>query len=212
MSKRKTNSEDRASQRTKAWAVIVYPESVCEGWRDALDGQHIPWVESPLHDADLNADDTEKKAHWHVLFLFGSMKTYDQVVDITKDIGSTKPIKVSNVRGMVRYFAHLDNPEKKQYNANEIVTHCGADVLRHLVDEKESRRRVVREMRHWVHENECLDFATLFDYACDEEEEWFDCLITNGTYVMEKYINSRWKIINARIDKAYRDAKVKTQS
>ena len=33
---------------------------------------------------------------------------------------------------MVRYFAHLDNPEKYQYNKSDIVSHGGADVHKFL--------------------------------------------------------------------------------
>ncbi|MEJ8778191.1 Rep family protein [Pseudogracilibacillus sp. ICA-222130] len=28
---------------------------------------------------------------------------------------------------MVRYFAHMDNPEKFQYDKTEIIEHAGAD-------------------------------------------------------------------------------------
>ena len=36
--------------RARTWTFVQYPESAPENWRDILDGYHIPWVESPLHD------------------------------------------------------------------------------------------------------------------------------------------------------------------
>ncbi|WP_225354628.1 Rep family protein, partial [Ligilactobacillus murinus] len=58
-----TKKDDRA----RTWTFIVYPESAPENWRDLLDEYHVPWVESPLHDKDINPDGTVKKAHWHVI-------------------------------------------------------------------------------------------------------------------------------------------------
>ena len=34
--------------------------------------------------------------------------------------GDCKASKCSNPKGMVRYFTHMDNPEKYQYNKSEI--------------------------------------------------------------------------------------------
>ena len=53
--------------RVKVWTFIVYPESVKENWREILDEMHIQWVESPLHDKDLNATGEAKKAHRHIM-------------------------------------------------------------------------------------------------------------------------------------------------
>ena len=50
-----------------ATAPKLYPESAPDGWRDALAEQHVQVLVSPLHDADVTADGTPKKPHWHVL-------------------------------------------------------------------------------------------------------------------------------------------------
>ena len=54
----------KADSRARNWSLVVYPESAPENWRDILDDYHIPWVESPLHDKDINPDGEIKKAHW----------------------------------------------------------------------------------------------------------------------------------------------------
>ena len=91
---------------------MAYPESAPEGWRDVLDEQHIQWVESPLHDKDMNADGTPKKPHWHILLLFDGKKSYEQVKELTDKLHATIPQKCASAKGLVRYMAHLDNPEK----------------------------------------------------------------------------------------------------
>ncbi|MDU7039740.1 MAG: Rep family protein, partial [Lactococcus lactis] len=58
--------------RTRNWTFFVYPESAPSNWREILDSYHVPWIESPLHDKDVNSDGEIKKAHWHVLLMFSS--------------------------------------------------------------------------------------------------------------------------------------------
>ena len=40
---------------------MVYPESAPENWREILDETRMRWIESPLHDRDINPDGTPKK-------------------------------------------------------------------------------------------------------------------------------------------------------
>ena len=44
------------------WTFIVYPESAPKAWREILDDTHLRWVESPLHDRDVNPDGEIKKS------------------------------------------------------------------------------------------------------------------------------------------------------
>ena len=111
-------------------------ESAPEGWQDVLDEQHIQWVESPLHDKDMNADGTPKKPHWHILLLFDGKKSYEQVKELTDKLHATIPQKCASAKGLVRYMAHLDNPEKVQYDKGAIIGHGGIDVAEYLKADK----------------------------------------------------------------------------
>ena len=102
-------------RKTRNWAFIVYPESAPEDWRKTLSETGLPFAVSPLHDADLNADESEKKAHWHVLTCYGGPTTLEVVKMITEPINATIPQSVHSLRGYYRYFTHKDNPEKTQY-------------------------------------------------------------------------------------------------
>ena len=54
-------------EKGRDWTFIVYPESTPKNWRDILDETHMRWVESPLHDKDVNPDGELKKEHYHIL-------------------------------------------------------------------------------------------------------------------------------------------------
>ncbi|MEL1068170.1 Rep family protein, partial [Campylobacter coli] len=69
---------EKRDTRTRNWTFFVYPESAPENWRDVLNEMHIPWIESPLHDKDVDSNGELEKAHWHILILFASKKSYEQ--------------------------------------------------------------------------------------------------------------------------------------
>ena len=89
-------AKNKKDVRARTWTFVAYPESAPENWRDILDGYHIPWVESPLHDKDVNPDGTVKKAHRHVILLFDGKKSFEQVKDITDALNAPIPQKTAN--------------------------------------------------------------------------------------------------------------------
>lgn len=180
------------AKRTRGFAFVVYPDSAPENWRDILDELHVQWAESPLHDKDSDPGTGErKKAHWHVLLNFDSVKTIDQVKDLIKPLNCTIPIAVNSVKGMVRYFAHLDNPDKFQYPVDQIVGHGGIDISDLLRISASARYAMVNMMIDYVVENSITEFYELMDYARSERyEDWFPLLCDNSAYIVEKYIKS----------------------
>lgn len=188
MDVKKTTNKD---ERVRNWTFIVYPESVSTVWRDVLDEQHIQWIESPLHDRDINVDGTLKKPHLHVLLLFAGKKSYEQIVEITESINATIPQKCGNVKGLVRYFTHCDNPEKFQYSQSDVVAHGGADVSQYFKRTSTERYTAIREMIEFVKTENITEFQDLMDYASYERfEDWFPLLCDNSAYVVSQYIKS----------------------
>ena len=183
----------RAGKRTRNWTFLVWLESAPENWREVISSHHTPWVESPLHEGELNPDnEQEKSPHWHVLMMFDSMKTFEQVKEITDSLSTTIPQQANNPKGIVRYMAHLDNPEKKQYKASDIKGHCGADVGAFFVPTSALRRELILEMMDYV-DTECVrEIADLMKYAgVNRQEDWFYLLTSDSMFVMSKYIDSR---------------------
>ena len=75
------------ASRTRNFATIVYPDSAPEGWLNILADLCIPAFVSPLHDLDKNPTGEDKKPHYHVLFMFDSVKTYEQCLEVVEKIG-----------------------------------------------------------------------------------------------------------------------------
>lgn len=206
-SKKSSTTKDN---RTRNWACLLYPTkeqladlgsdydgsdgygSLPDNWRDILDEEHIQWIESPLHDKDINPDKTKKKPHWHIVLLFEGNKSYEQIKAITDKLNAPIPQKCASVKGTVRYMAHLDHGDKFQYDKGAIVGHGGADVAEYLKPTSSSRYQLIGEMRQWVNETGCVEFCDLFDYAAEERfDDWFPLLCDNSAYIMGEFIRSR---------------------
>lgn len=189
----------RNVDRTRNWTFLVYPESAPANWRDLLDDEHISWVESPLHDKDLNADGSAKKPHWHILLLFEGNKTIEQVKVLTEKLNATIPQKCASAKGLVRYMAHLDNPEKAQYDRAMIVGHGGVDVAEYLKPTSSTRYQLIGEMMDFVKENDIREFEDLSYYARLERfDDWFPLLCDNSAYIMGEFIKSRRHRVSVR--------------
>lgn len=182
------------ANRFREWLFIVYPDSAPENWEDILNERHLTWAHSPLHEYDVNPDGEIKKAHWHCIMTFEGVKSYQQICDIIEPLNCTIPKVCDNVRGAIRYFWHLDNPEKYQYNPNEVYCFGGFDVKAACKPTAGERYRYIREMQLWVIETRCIHLRDLFDYAAENRwQDWYPVLCDSATYVMEKYILSNYQ-------------------
>lgn len=189
MAKEKATGKD---SRTRNWSIILYPESAPENWRDIIDELHIEWVESPLHEFDSNPTGEVKKAHYHVLLMFGGVKSYEQVCEVVKQLNGPIPQRCHNAKAMVRYMAHLDNPEKFQYDPAKIIAHGGVDLAELLRPSSSERYSLIREMCQFVREKNITEFQDLMDFAMAERfDSWFPLLCDNSAYVVGQYIKSQ---------------------
>lgn len=178
--------------RTRNWNLIVYPDSAPDNWRDILDDHHFQWVESPLHDKDLNPTGETKKAHWHVTLLFEGNKSFEQILELTKPLNCALPVKCMSASSSIRYMAHLDNPEKAQYNKDLIVAHGGVDLSSYLAPRSSERYITIRQMQRYIKEKGITEYGDFLDYAAEERfDDWYPLLCDSCSYVIRSYINSQ---------------------
>lgn len=121
----------RYKNRSNLWCFVIYPKDSCPKYYcDIIQSWHIPVLLSPIHDKDKNGDLTEKKVHQHVMIYFGvgCNKSFDQVKKYCDELNGTIPIIVQNRNAMIRYFIHIDNPEKTQYNRSDLSCFSGFEI------------------------------------------------------------------------------------
>lgn len=181
----------KRDERVRNWVFILYPESAPEDWKERLQEMCIPCAISPLHDRDLNPDGEKKKAHYHIMIMFDGNKSYEQIKEITDSFNASIPQKVMSVRGQVRYFCHLDNPEKYQYSEKEIITYGGIDTSELLKKSASYRYSTIQEMYDFVKDNEITEITKLLDY-CKENglEDWFVMLADGQATIVKEAVKS----------------------
>lgn len=178
--------------RTRNWTCVLYEDSMPDNYVDVLDEEHIEWIESPWHDKDINADGSAKKKHKHLLLLFGGVKSYEQVKELTDKLGAPIPQRVHNAKAMVRYMAHLDNPDKAQYNPEDIKAHGGVDLAELMRPNSSERYTLIKEMMTFVKDNGITEMQDLLDFALEARfDDWFPLLCDSCAYIIGTYIKSQ---------------------
>lgn len=184
-------AENKQDKRTRNWAMIVYPESAPEDWREILDDLHIPWIASPLHDKDSNPDGTKKKPHWHVILTFENKKSFHQIKEIADKLNAPIPQACESLRGYVRYLVHTDNPEKYQYSKTNIENHGVADIEKYFQNTA-SIRAVLKALTRHIRDEEVTNYADLIEYAMVKGDDWFD-VASSHTIYFGALLKSEWQ-------------------
>lgn len=189
----------------RAWNFIVYPESAPENWKSILSEHHVAFSVSPLHEFDVEPTGEIKKPHWHVVITFEGKKSYKQVLDLIAPLNCSFPVVCLSIRGTVRYFAHLDNPDKYQYNPAEIESYCGFNAEEYLKLSASARYSMLRSMISYIREKDICDFMEFMEYAMEEKyETWFPLLCDNSTYMIRSVIQANSEFKKAQ-EKRYTD-------
>ena len=177
--------KERAGKRTRNWAFILYPESAPKEWLSVILDEMTPFVVSPLHDSDVNEGTGElKKAHYHILITYSNVKTFEQVKELTDRLNAPIPQMAKNVIGAVRYMAHLDNPDKAQYQKSDIKAYGGFDLDSIFKLSSTDKKQISKDILHYVMENEITEYFILTKYALENNDDWYDYLSSNSYMVM----------------------------
>lgn len=193
--------EKRKGTRHRGWVWVAYPESVAEDWREALVNEGVPTFVSPLHDRDLNGDGTPKKVHYHGLMLWDSPTTYEIARAIADAIGAVMPPKnpmpkspkpyAVNVRTAARYLCHLDNPDKAQYNPEDVTCiNCNLADYYEIIGSAADDDAVIDEMLDYIDKNEVVSFAAFIRYCRQERPDWKRLAYHRYAAFITRYIKS----------------------
>ena len=62
-------TKSKTQIKKSSWGFVIYPESSPTNWRDLLIESGIACAVSPLHDMDIDNEETGelKKPHYHIL-------------------------------------------------------------------------------------------------------------------------------------------------
>uniref|UniRef100_UPI0013D7EA30 replication protein n=1 Tax=Helicobacter suis TaxID=104628 RepID=UPI0013D7EA30 len=176
------------------WAFIAYPDSVPQNWLELLQETGLMMAISPLHDSDINADDTQKKSHWHVLVCWNNgTTTFEVAKRVAELVNATTPKPVESVRGYYNYLTHADNPEKAQYSTKDIKHFNGFSVRDFLEMTKGEALEAKKQILDLIEEQNLTEYCHLLRLLRDDDD-LLD-FATNHTLLFDAVLRSRrWEI------------------
>lgn len=179
--------------KKRNWSFVVYPESLPDDWIEILKLKGLMTAISPLHDLDINPTGEVKKAHYHIILSFGNPTTYNNVLTISKDLNGTIPIPLESVTGMYRYLTHKDNPEKHQYNEQDIILLNGFDPVT-LLSETESFQ-LLKQCIILISDNNIYQFEDLEFYLLQHDlTDMFNVTIKYCYFIQQLLASRRCKL------------------
>lgn len=184
------------STRGKYWTFLVFEDNISKNpdWLNKLLDTHLRFVVSPYHDSDIWSvtdkarhperqdivEGAKKKAHYHVMLQYDDNTTFKTVKTLTEDLGLPIPFRVESPRGLLRYFCHEDNPEKHQYDINDIRYYNGSMPEDYLIELGKYQTLTIRqELRHFMREKR---FTRMSDFWNAVSEKYTD---PNYWYIAE---------------------------
>lgn len=189
----------RKQRRVRNVATIVYLDSVDPEYIENLRLQHVRALLSPIHDKDLNKDGSPKKPHRHLMLMFDGVQTEDQVRDVfTQVLGQncSKHLEViKSVRGYARYLTHMDDPDKAQYDATDVIAIAGVDYASLIATDSDAAdaamwAEIYSYWREHRYEPDMLYFSAFMDFCFVSHHDWWVYLSDKKAYVLSIIMKS----------------------
>jgi hypothetical protein len=184
-------AEKKSNDKKRNWAFLMYPDSAPENWKDILQLSGLQCSVSPLHDSDLNADETQKKPHWHVILAYSGPTSYNVVLKFTASLNATIPQALEQVKGYYRYFTHKDNPEKTQYDEADIININGFSIRDFVEMTKSEITAIKRDIMRYIEQNDIREYSDLLIGLDKEDLHDMWEVAANNTIFADAYCRSR---------------------
>ena len=189
--------------KSQVWAGIMYQDSAPADWEHQLRMLGVPFAVSPLHDSDIREDGTPKKAHWHVILYWpGGSTTYRTAAAIMRDVlHGTIPIPLVSPRGYYRYFTHLDNPKKAQYDPKDIINGNGFDIGNFLDLTTQEENELCRKLVEIIEAQNITEYWDLLLWTMYNEKSFVFEFVRKNTLFLNSAVSSRRnKLKEARLE------------
>jgi len=175
--------------KSKYFCAILYPDSSSYNTDKiilAMAEEHLTFAVSPIHDRDVDINGSPKKRHYHLLLAYSSATTLNNIRAWLNACGMPES-ELHSVRvcasgvGYFRYLTHKDNPEKTQYDVNDIRVFNDSDELFKKFSKTASEKidDLVRIFQI-VDELNTISFHKLIQYLMLNERDLFKLLTSSS--------------------------------
>jgi plasmid replication protein len=175
--------------KSKYFCAILYPDSSSYNTDKiilAMAEEHLTFAVSPIHDRDVDINGSPKKRHYHLLLAYSSATTLNNIRGWLNACGMPES-ELHSVRvcasgvGYFRYLTHKDNPEKTQYDVNDIRVFNDSDELFKKFSKTASEKiDDLARIFQIVDELNTISFHKLIQYLMLNERDLFKLLTSSS--------------------------------
>lgn len=178
--------------KSRYWAGVIYADSAPEDWIDQLEQTGLPCAISPYHNLDINPTGEPKKPHWHIILCWDGPTTYKCARRIVCDmLHAPSPMKIEHVGGYYRYLTHEDNPEKEQYDKNQIRLLNGFCIEDYTTESEREIDAVNDYVLTWIQLRKIYEYADLIDTLREAGETQALRFSRRNTIYLKAYLDSK---------------------
>lgn len=194
----------KSDLKKRNWTMVLYNDSCAKDWEEYLNTTGIPYAYA-YHDQDKTELGEHKKNHYHILICYDGPTTYNSAKELADRVGAANGViqPVGSVRGMVRYFCHLDNPDKHQYNESIIQCRNGFDPKDYFSLTVSQQKAFKRKVTEFIRDNQIEEYGELIDTLMDSDEMDMYDVATQNVFYFTQYIKSKKNInIKKEVEKS----------
>lgn len=208
------NEKKSRNIKKRNWAFVLYPESAPENWRELLQQTGLQCAVSPLHDKDTDPNGEPKKPHWHIIVIYSGPTSYNVVKSLCDSLNAPIPQALEQVRGYYRYLTHKDNPEKAQYDENDITTINGFNIADYTELTRSEVNAMMFNLQRLIREQKLYEYSDFMDYLQDNDMRAEYDVASCHTLFFDRYIQSRrFKMLHpAVVSKGFEETEQEVKS
>lgn len=189
--KKLKQTKKKNNEKSRYWAFIYYEESPIKDYRKYLSEYGARAIISPWHDKDINELTGElKKKHKHIILCYEGPTTRNQVNELIEPFNAPIPIPQVNIKGAIRYLTHANNPEKHQYDKNDIEL-VGYETLEEVIDlTNEDIKEIWLKLKELVNIEKIKEYSDIVDWFLENGYILEFDYVINHTISVKSYIDS----------------------
>ena len=188
--------------KARFFTGLIYEDSAPNDYEQQLKDslrQYLlsPWhTPDPIEDMESGALKTLKK-HRHLMYCHGNSVTAKAAREAMPDWvvlpASDQGFIVGSYRNLSRYFLHLDQPDKQQFEGKPeknltVLNNFPLDLSKELT--KSERRQLKIELWNFCRQNSIVEYAELMNSLADSQEWDMFELAFDSQSKIEGYIRS----------------------
>lgn len=149
------------SEKSRFFWAELYPDSAPEGWLDDFRMLGKAFSVSPLHDKDKFEDGSPKKAHYHIIIDWGNTTTYRTIRKIWESYNQPYPLIINDPYAVYKYHCHLDDPQKYQYDVQDIRNFNKFDPAAYMELTKSEIDLIMDKIENYIFDYRVTEFIDL---------------------------------------------------